>query len=78
MTAGWATACMSAPAPIWAGMCVWAAGSWLGIGCSVIQGVRIGEYATVGAGAAVIRDVTDGLTVAGVPAREIASRRDAT
>lgn len=54
------------------------AGSWLGIGCSVIQGVRIGEYATVGAGAAVIRDVTDGLTVAGVPAREIASRRDAT
>ncbi len=48
-------------------------GSWLGIGCSVIQGVGIGRRVTVGAGAAVIGDIADGLTVVGVPAREIHS-----
>lgn len=46
-------------------------GSWLGIGCSVIQGVRIGGHVTVGAGAAVISDISDCLTVVGVPARSI-------
>ena len=51
-------------------------GSWLGIGCSVIQGVCIGRQVTVGAGAAVVGDVADGLTVVGVPARDITSRRN--
>ncbi|MDQ6981929.1 MAG: acetyltransferase [Mariprofundus sp.] len=46
-------------------------GSWLGIGSSVIQGIHIGGHATVGAGAAVISDVSDCLTVVGVPARGI-------
>ena len=46
-------------------------GSWFGIGCSVIQGVRIGGQVTAGAGAAVISDIGDGMTVVGVPAREI-------
>jgi len=45
--------------------------SWLGIGCSVIQGIRIGGRVTVGAGAAVINDTSDCLTVVGVPARGI-------
>jgi len=45
--------------------------SWLGIGCVVKQGVRIGRNVTVGAGAVVIKDVDDGLTVAGCPARPI-------
>jgi len=45
--------------------------SLLGIGCSVIQGVRIGGRVTVGAGAAVISDISDCLTVVGVPARSI-------
>lgn len=52
------------------------AGSWLGIGCSVIHCRTIGHEVTVAAGAAVIDDVCDGMTVGGVPAREIISRRN--
>ena len=43
--------------------------SWIGIGACTRQQVRIGSGVTVGAGAAVVGDVADGLTVAGVPAR---------
>jgi len=43
--------------------------SWIGIGASVRQLVRIGGGVMVGAGAVVIADVPDGVTVAGVPAR---------
>jgi sugar O-acyltransferase (sialic acid O-acetyltransferase NeuD family) len=43
--------------------------SWIGIGSSVIQQVRIGADVTVGAGAAVVRDLPDGVTAVGVPAR---------
>lgn len=45
------------------------AGSLLGAGCTVIPGIRIGRAAVVGAGAVVVRDVADGATVLGVPAR---------
>lgn len=41
----------------------------VGIGARVIPGVRIGARCVVGAGATVIRDVPDGATVVGVPAR---------
>jgi UDP-perosamine 4-acetyltransferase len=41
----------------------------LGVGCSVRPLVRIGADAVVGAGAAVVCDVDDGVTVVGVPAR---------
>jgi acetyltransferase-like isoleucine patch superfamily enzyme len=44
-------------------------GTWLGIGSSVIQRVRVGADVTVGAGAAVGRDLPDGVTAVGVPAR---------
>lgn len=44
-------------------------GTLIGVGASVIPGVRIGEWAVVGAGAVVTRDVPDGVTVFGVPAR---------
>lgn len=46
-------------------------GSWIGIGSTIVQGVRIGAGATVGAGAVVLDDVSDGLTVVGVPAKPI-------
>ncbi|MFR2824434.1 MAG: hypothetical protein ACLTCQ_07530 [Enterocloster bolteae] len=43
----------------------------MGIGCTIIDGIRIGTEATVGAGAVVIRDVPDHAAVAGVPAKDI-------
>lgn len=43
--------------------------AWIGIGSSVIQGRRIGTRTTVGAGSVVIRDIEDGVTVVGNPAR---------
>ena len=45
--------------------------SCIGIGAVVIPRIRIGHDCIVGAGAAVIRDVLDGETVVGVPARAI-------
>jgi acetyltransferase-like isoleucine patch superfamily enzyme len=43
----------------------------VGIGATCIQGHTIGSWSVVGAGAAVVRDVPDGTTVAGVPARPL-------
>lgn len=45
--------------------------SWVGIGANVKQLVQIGADVMVGAGAAVIRNVPDGQTVVGVPARAL-------
>jgi len=45
--------------------------SWVGIGASVIHGCAVGDDVIVGAGAAVTYDIGDGLTVVGVPAREL-------
>ncbi|NUP07119.1 MAG: acetyltransferase [Polyangiaceae bacterium] len=46
-------------------------GAFLGVGVSVVPGRRVGAWATVGAGACVIRDIAPGITVVGVPARPI-------
>lgn len=46
-------------------------GSWIGAGATLIPGVRVGRDAIVGAGATVVRDVPDGDTVAGTPARSL-------
>ncbi len=43
--------------------------TWVGVGAAVRQGVCLGEGVTIGAGAAVVRDVADGATMVGVPAR---------
>ena len=45
--------------------------SWIGIGASVIQQISIGDDVTVGAGAVVVRDLPNGVTAVGVPARVI-------
>ena len=46
--------------------------TFLGIGCTIIDGIRIGTEATVGAGAVVIPGMwPDHAAVAGVPAKDI-------
>ncbi|MFA0477117.1 acetyltransferase [Vibrio breoganii] len=45
--------------------------SWIGIGSAVKQLVCIGSNVTVGAGSTVIKDVSDGQTVIGCPAKSI-------
>lgn len=44
-------------------------GASIGTGATILGGITIGERATVGAGAVVTRDVPDGATVAGNPAK---------
>ena len=46
-------------------------GSHVGIGATVRQAIHIGRNAIVGAGAVVVKDVADGSTVVGVPAKPI-------
>jgi sugar O-acyltransferase (sialic acid O-acetyltransferase NeuD family) len=46
-------------------------GVHIGSGATIIQGIRIGENSLIGAGSVVIKDVPAGVTVMGVPAREI-------
>ena len=45
-------------------------GATLGANCTIVCGVTIGEYAFVGAGAVVNRDVPDFALMLGVPARQ--------
>ena len=47
----------------------------LGSNSTIMGGVRIGEYALVGAGAVVTKDVPDYAIVAGVPARQVGDIR---
>ena len=43
--------------------------AWIGIGAIVLKGVRVGRGARIAAGSVVTRDVPEGATVAGNPAR---------
>lgn len=47
-------------------------GVFIGAGAVVRQGIRLADHTVVGAGAVVIRDVPEGRTVVGVPAKELA------
>ena len=46
----------------------------IGANSTILPGVKIGDDATIAAGAVVTRDVEEGQTVAGVPARPIKSK----
>lgn len=46
-------------------------GASLGANCTIVCGVTIGEYAFVGAGAVVNKDVPDYALVVGVPAKQV-------
>lgn len=48
---------------------------WLGTGAVILDGVRIGKNAVVGAGAVVNKDVPENAIVAGVPAKLIKMRQ---
>lgn len=47
---------------------------FIGAGARVLGGIEVGDGASVGANAVVVRDVPAGATVVGVPARELAAR----
>jgi acetyltransferase-like isoleucine patch superfamily enzyme len=49
-------------------------GAMIGTGATILCGITIGERAIVGAGSVVTRDVPDGATVAGNPARPLPKR----
>ncbi len=44
-------------------------GSWIGVGATIRQGIHIGEHAFVGAGAVVVKDIPNNITVVGNPAK---------
>lgn len=46
-------------------------GTLIGIGAVVLPGCTVGDRTVVGAGAVVVRDVPDGVTVVGTPARAV-------
>ncbi|QCI69206.1 acetyltransferase [Phreatobacter stygius] len=60
-----------APGSCLAGNVTIGEGAFLGLGSRVLPGLRIGSWSIVGAGAVVTRDVPDGATVAGIPARRL-------
>jgi sugar O-acyltransferase (sialic acid O-acetyltransferase NeuD family) len=46
-------------------------GTFVGMGASVLPGIKIGKWCVIGAGSVVLQNVSDGATVAGNPARVI-------
>jgi acetyltransferase-like isoleucine patch superfamily enzyme len=49
---------------------------WLGVGVIVLDGVRIGNGAVIGAGSVLNEDIPEGAIAAGVPARVVKMRSD--
>lgn len=51
------------------------AGTFIGIGATVLNCRRVGEHAIVGAGAVVVNDLPDGVVAYGVPAKVVRRKR---
>jgi acetyltransferase-like isoleucine patch superfamily enzyme len=51
---------------------------WLGLGVAVLEGVRIGRGAVIGAGAVVTRDIPAYAIAIGVPARVVRFRGESS
>ena len=51
-------------------------GVWLGAGCTVLGGVKIGYNSIIGAGAVVTRDVPSNSIATGIPAKVTGIRKD--
>ncbi len=64
-----------APGAILCGNVTIGEGAHIGAGAVIRQGIRIGAWSVVGCGAVVVKDVPDGVTVVGNPARPI-KRKD--
>jgi sugar O-acyltransferase (sialic acid O-acetyltransferase NeuD family) len=60
-----------APGVNLAGEVRFGAGVFAGIGAKIIPRISVGDWALIGAGAVVIRDVAAGARVAGLPARDL-------
>ena len=58
------------------GDCVIESDVLIGVGGIVLNGLRVGQGATVGGAACAVRDVAAGTTVVGVPARPLEGRAD--
>jgi sugar O-acyltransferase (sialic acid O-acetyltransferase NeuD family) len=65
-----------APGVRLSGNCKIGEGVELGTGCVVLPGITVGSWSKIGAGSVVTKHVTDGVTVAGIPAHVIGSDKD--
>lgn len=63
--------CTAAPGVNMGGNCHFGKGIEFGINSATIQSVQIGEWAVIGGGAVVVRDIPANCTAVGVPARVI-------
>jgi acetyltransferase-like isoleucine patch superfamily enzyme len=52
--------------------------AWVGAGVTIMDGIRVGRDAIIGAGAVVTQDIPEFAVAAGVPARVLHDRRDQT
>ena len=50
--------------------------AWLATGCTILEGVHVGEGAVVACGAVVVKDVDPYTVVGGIPAKQISNRNE--